>query len=46
MLPGRQERWERDPRVGMLVIVAGIIVVNGGRHEARFPPPRTRPGYG
>ncbi len=24
MLPGRQERWQRDPRVGVLVIVAGI----------------------
>lgn len=24
MLPGRQERWQRDPRVGVLVIVAGL----------------------
>lgn len=24
MLPGRQERWQRDPRVGVLVIVAGV----------------------
>lgn len=23
MLPGRRERWERDPRVGILVVVAG-----------------------
>lgn len=27
MLPGRQERWQRDPRVGVLVIVAGIAFV-------------------
>lgn len=24
MLPGRRERWERDPRVGMLVVTAGV----------------------
>lgn len=27
MLPGRQGRWERDPRVGVLVIVAGVAFV-------------------
>jgi len=27
MLPGHHERWQRDPRVGMLVIVAGIALV-------------------
>ena len=26
MLPGRQERWRRDPRAGVLVIVAGIAL--------------------
>jgi undecaprenyl-diphosphatase len=27
MLPGRQERWQRDPRTGLLVIVAGVGIV-------------------
>jgi undecaprenyl-diphosphatase len=26
MLPGRQERWQRDPRAGVLVIVAGVAL--------------------
>lgn len=26
MLPGRKDRWQRDPRAGMLVIVAGIAL--------------------
>lgn len=27
MLPGRKERWQRDPRAGVLVIVAGLGIV-------------------
>jgi undecaprenyl-diphosphatase len=27
MLPGRRERWQRDPRVGVLVVVAGAAFV-------------------
>jgi undecaprenyl-diphosphatase len=26
MIPGRQERWRRDPRAGVLVIVAGVAL--------------------
>ncbi|MBN1192654.1 MAG: phosphatase PAP2 family protein, partial [Coriobacteriia bacterium] len=27
MLPGRRERWQRDPRMGLAVIVAGVGIV-------------------